>query len=80
MSQQVASQLDIVLCNSNGIGIDYSCDNRLGNSLSKKNQYFFDQSPLRSEILLKLRRLPNADANRNADWQNFNESIENEPF
>ena len=84
MSQQFPSQLDIVLWNSNEVIIDCGPENLLHISLTRNNKYFSDHSPLRSEILLNVRQLPNAAAKRYAfkktDWQKFNESIENESF
>ena len=84
MSQQVASQLDIVLCNPNEVIIGRCADNLLHNSLTRNNKYFPDHAPLKTEILFKATQLRNAAAKRNTfkktDRHKCYQSIENELF
>ena len=79
-------QNSIVLCNSNVTDVVLDCrsDNLSDKILSRETNFFSEHLPLRSEILLNVRQLPNAAAKQYAikktDCRKINESVENEPF
>ena len=84
MSEQVASQHDSVLWNSNEINKHCRTDRLLNSGSTRNNKYFSHHSPLRFEMILMVKQLPNAAAKRYAftkpDRRRYSEAIGTKPF